>query len=196
MRLEVEIKLWIASGLPGLRKSIRALKFGIAKRRLFEQNVLFDSADLKLRSNGEMIRVRRAGHVGIFTFKGSSIPGPHKSREELEVEFTDPDTLELILARLGLLPVFRYEKFREEYSRKSQPGSITLDETPIGNFLELEGRPGWIDKTARELGFSRADYITRSYGSLYLAYCREHGLPPADMTFSSLRVRSSSRKKA
>jgi adenylate cyclase, class 2 len=92
--------------------------------------------------------------------------------------------MELILARLGHHPVFRYEKFREEYERPGQHGTITLDETPIGSFLELEGAPKWIDRTARQLGFSRADYITRSYGNLYLAYCREHGIIPSDMTFS------------
>ncbi|MGI8744731.1 MAG: class IV adenylate cyclase [Bryobacteraceae bacterium] len=183
MSLEVEIKLWVPSGLAEMRKRIKALKFKLAKRRVFEQNVLFDTADLSLRRSGVMIRIRRAGKLGILTFKGPSQPGPHKAREELESELDDPDTMELILARLGHQPVFRYEKFREEYERPGQHGAITLDETPIGNFLELEGAAKWIDRTARELGFSRADYITRSYGNLYLAYCREHGTAPSNMTF-------------
>lgn len=195
MPLEIEIKLWIAGSLPSLRKSIRGLKFALVKRRLFEQNVLFDSTDLKLRRNGEMIRIRRVPRLGILTFKGPSIPGPHKSREELELEVSDSDGMELILARLGLFPVFRYEKFREEYARKGHDGTITLDQTPIGNFLELEGLPRWIDKTARELGFSRADYITRSYGSLYIAHCREHGIASSNMTFHHRELSASSRKK-
>ena len=58
-----------------------------------------------------------------------------------------------------------------------------LDETPIGNFLEIEGRPKWIDRTARVLGFSAGDYITTSYGSLYRIYCRENGVSRKDMVF-------------
>lgn len=183
MGLEVEIKLWTSASLPEMRKRIKALGFKLVKRRIFEQNVVFDAADMKLRRSGLMIRLRRAGKIGTLTFKGPSQPGRHKTREELETEVDDPDTMQLILARLGYHPVFRYEKFREEYERRGEHGAITLDETPIGNFLELEGAAKWIDRTARELGFSRADYITRSYGNLYLAYCREHGLNPSDMIF-------------
>ncbi len=183
--LEVEIKLWIPRTLREIRRAIRELRFERAKRRVLEHNTLFDTADLKLRREGEIIRVRRVGKLGIFTYKGRSIAGPHKSREELECEVGDPDRLQLILARLGYYPVFRYEKFREEFERPGRHGTITVDETPIGNFLELEGAPKWIDMTARQLGFSSADYIARSYGNLYLAWCREHGLAAADMVFDA-----------
>jgi adenylate cyclase class 2 len=58
-----------------------------------------------------------------------------------------------------------------------------LDETPIGEFLELEGEPGWIDRTARELGFSEADYITDTYGALFEAYRARNPGAGADMVF-------------
>ena len=186
LNLEIEVKLAIPNpnGLPSMRRAIKALNFKPVTGRLFERNVLFDTLDLQLRRKGEMIRIRRVRQQSILTFKGPSIPGPHKSREELESEITNPDTMELILARLGLHPVFRYEKFREEYMRTGQRGTITLDQTPIGNFLELEGQPRWIDKTARELGFSASGYITHSYGNLYWAHCRERGVSPSDMLFN------------
>jgi adenylate cyclase class 2 len=85
--------------------------------------------------------------------------------------------------------VFRYEKFRTEYAKVSNQGKILVDETPIGDYLELEGSPRWIDRTARQLGFSKADYITRSYGYLYLAYCRERRIRPKDMLFKKGRVK-------
>jgi hypothetical protein len=44
---------------------------------------------------------------------------------------------------------------------------LTLDETPIGCFIELEGEPGWIDVVAEKLGFDESSYITASYGGLY-----------------------------
>jgi len=67
----------------------------------------------------------------------------------------------------------------------SNSGKVMLDETPIGNFIEIEGAPRWIDRTARLLGFSTDDYITRSYGYLYLAYCRERRIRPKDMLFTA-----------
>jgi adenylate cyclase class 2 len=78
--------------------------------------------------------------------------------------------------------VFRYEKFRTEY-QSGQEGTITVDETPIGLYLEIEGAPGWIDRIAGELGFSERQYITKSYGALYLDYCREREMTAANMVF-------------
>ena len=65
---------------------------------------------------------------------------------------------------------------------------VMLDQTPIGDFLELEGAPRWIDRTARTLGFSSADYITASYGRLYLDYCVENGVEPGNMVFTKRRT--------
>jgi adenylate cyclase class 2 len=59
-----------------------------------------------------------------------------------------------------------------------------LDETPIGAFLELEGGPRWIDRTARALGFPRDGYITDSYGKLYLEHCQSKGVEATNMVFS------------
>jgi adenylate cyclase class 2 len=58
-----------------------------------------------------------------------------------------------------------------------------LDETPVGVYLELEGSPRWIDRSARQLGFSEPDYIVRSYGRLYLEWCERKKIKPADMVF-------------
>jgi adenylate cyclase class 2 len=98
--------------------------------------------------------------------------------------------MEAILTQLGYRPVFRYEKFRTEYTKRAgNGGKVLLDETPIGNFLEIEGSPRWIDRSARLLGFSSDEYITRSYGYLYLAYCREKRIRPKDMLFKTRPVR-------
>ena len=88
-----------------------------------------------------------------------------------------------LFAELGYGPKFRYEKYRTEYLRPGEAGVAMLDETPIGNFLELEGPGPWIDATAREFGFRRTDYITSSYGALYLADCQLRGRKPGHMVF-------------
>jgi adenylate cyclase class 2 len=126
---------------------------------------------------------------GILTYKGPALPGKHKDREELELPRLDPETARAILDRLGYQPVFRYQKFRTEFQQKGSSGMATLDETPIGTFLELEGRPTWIDRSARALGFADADYITASYGRLYLEWCREQSAAPGHMLFSKKKAR-------
>lgn len=146
-------------------------------------NVLFDTPDFSLRNHGKLIRLRAVGGNTILTYKGPPQAGRHKKREELETKIENGAIFEKILSRLGYAPVFRYEKFRTEYEKPGEGGIATLDETPIGHFLELEGAPRWIDRTAKALGFAPGDYNTKSYGTLYLDYCAAHGMAPADMLF-------------
>ena len=90
-----------------------------------------------------------------------------------------------MLERLGYRPFFHYEKYRTIYQRPGDSGgNAVFDETPIGNWIELEGTPEWIDAIAVQLGFSQADYCTESYGALWLTHCRERGIESPDMVFA------------
>jgi len=162
---------------------LRAARFRVSKRRVFEANTLFDTVRGALRRTGRLLRIREAGRVSILTYKGPAAIGKYKDREELGLEVSDPGRLSEILARLDFVPKFRYEKFRTEYRRPGETGTAMLDETPIGVYLELEGAPAWIDRTARRLGFAESNYSTASYYTLYTNYCRRHKLPVAHMTF-------------
>jgi adenylate cyclase class 2 len=179
---EIEIKLPLPDVAAGARL-LRAAGFRISKRRVFEANTLFDTARQTLRRSGRLLRVREAGRRAILTYKGPARPGKHKNREELELEVADPRKLAELLARLGFRAAFRYEKYRTEYGRPRESGVATLDETPIGAYLELEGAPAWIDRGARRLGFSESSYITASYYALYAEYCKRRGIRPTHMTF-------------
>jgi len=87
---------------------------------------------------------------------------------------------------LGFKPVFRYEKYRREFAQgNNSHGVVTLDETPIGDFLELEGPGDWIDETASRLGFSPENYSLESYGRLYQNYCERKGVKAQNMVFTS-----------
>ncbi len=180
---ETEIKLRVPDAAAA-RRLIGQAGFRVARRRVLETNVLFDNPARELRARRCLIRIRRAGARAILTYKGPPLPGRHKSREELEAPLAQPATFEAILGRLGFEPVFRYEKYRTEYRRGDQEGLVTLDQTPIGVFLELEGDPDWIDRLASELGFGERDFILASYATLYADYCRERGLTPQHMLFS------------
>ena len=168
-----------------MRKRLREVGFRIHKRRVFERNVVLDTPARDIGLSGQLIRIRRVGGRSIITYKGPSKDGRHKSREEIETQVADPEVLETIFERLGLQPTFRYEKLRTEYERPGHKGIVTIDETPVGDFLEIEGGSKWIDATARELGFTRSDYITSSYGELYLQHCCDHGINPTQMIFRS-----------
>jgi len=119
----------------------------------------------------------------VVTYKGKQGESKHKSREELEVDVSDGAMARRIIERLGFRAGFRYQKYRTEYKQAGRSGIATLDETPIGIYLELEGAPDWIDRTARRLGYAESDYITLSYGRLYAEQCRKNGQAPADMIF-------------
>ncbi len=128
--------------------------------------------------------MRRRGRNWLLTFKGPSENDPrYKARQEIETAVADGRRLQLILKSLGLQPVFAYEKHRQVFRRRREPGLVMLDHVPIGHYLELEGPRDWIDRTARKLDFSPADYLTKSYAQLYLEYCREHGVEPTHMLF-------------
>ena len=180
---EIEIKLALPENLTEIRRKLREEGFGVSKKRVHEMNVVFDTPQDVLRQTGKLLRLRHVGKSSTLTFKGPPKPGKHKSREELETDLPDGPGFERILSRIGYNPTFRYEKFRTELERIGEKGVVTLDETPIGNFLEIEGAPRWIDRTAKTLGFSPRQYITKSYGSLYLDYCNARGVQPADMLF-------------
>lgn len=189
MKFEIEIKLRLPEKLEKIRSALRQQGFRVSKSRLHEYNVLLDTPKRTLRSHGKLIRVRRVGVHSVLTYKGPSEPGRYKKRHEIEIELPDAFGVEQILNEIGYHPIFRYEKFRTEFAKGPGNGKVLLDETPIGNFLEIEGSPRWIDRTAKSLGFSTSDYITRSYGYLYLAYCRERRTQPRDMLFSAKEMK-------
>ena len=179
---EIEIKL-AAADAASAKALLRKAGFRLLHRRVFEANVVYDTPGQQLRKKSELIRVREAGRAAILTYKGKPVPGRHKNREELEVRVANAATLSEILQKLGYRPIFRYEKYRTEYRHPKSKGTATVDETPIGVYIELEGDPLWIDRSARRLGFSEKDYITASYGRLYLDWCQQHRSKQGNMVF-------------
>jgi len=110
----------------------------------------------------------------------------HRVRDEIETVVTDAATLATIFEGLGMRGWFRYEKYRTTYrlsARWAKGLLIEVDETPIGNFAELEGAPRKIDRAAKELGYSKSDYILKNYLTLYKEECRKRGKAPGDMLF-------------
>lgn len=184
--IETEVKIRLARAADALG-FLYAAGFRMSEPRLFEVNILYDTPDAAVRRSGAILRLREAGERSVLTWKGRRDSRSHKTREELETTVGSAEVLRQILTRLGYSAVFRYEKYRTEFRRPTEPfaGVVTLDETPIGDFIEIEGPDDWIDKTAARLGFEQKDYVLESYGALYLADCQRHGVQPANMVFAS-----------
>jgi adenylate cyclase class 2 len=183
---EVEVKIPLLDA-SATTKRLESSGFTVSVPREFESNTLYDTADGKLRYSGMLLRLRQAGSSCVVTWKGPGVPGPHKSRPELETTVGSLEALDLILRQLGYQPAFRYEKYRTELVNPTDAGkgTVTFDETPIGHFMELEGPAGWIDRTAQRLGFNSHDYVLESYGKLYLDDCARRGVQPGNMVFAS-----------
>ena len=93
----------------------------------------------------------------------------------------DGAALEEIFLSLGLVAAFRYEKWRAEWT--DGEGHCVVDETPIGNYAELEGSAEWIDRAAARLGVDPARYITLSYGRLFELWQDERHSAAQNLTF-------------
>ncbi len=186
---ETEIKLAVKDARSA-RRRLREAGFVVSRPRVFEVNTVLDTRELGLRASSRLLRIRQAGRVATVTFKGVPEAGKHKSREELELEISNAARMMSIMERLGYHRVFRYEKYRTEFRQPRRAGIAMLDETPLGVYLELEGTAHWIDLSARRLGFRESDYITASYGRVYLDWCAANGCKPGDMTFGEVHLPS------
>jgi adenylate cyclase class 2 len=177
---EVEIKFAV-DDLKDLERRLRRTGFWRVTPRTHETNTLYDLPSLELRARGEVLRLREYGGIWRLTHKSKGSAGRHKTRVENETGISNGRQMENILLALGYRSCFRYEKFRTEWGDGS--GHVVLDETPIGNFGEIEGPPRWIDRTARALGIEPSQYITDSYVALFFAWKARTGSTAPNMTF-------------
>ena len=183
---EIEIKFRIAN-LDSLVDRLHELGLEQVTPRTHEMNTLFDLPGRPLRARGDLLRLRKYGESWVLTHKAKSKEkekdGPHKTRIETETRVENGEKMEAILRALQFEPSFRYEKFRAEW--KGREGHVVIDETPIGNFGEIEGPPEWIDAMARHLSVSPKDYITETYAGLFFAWKKQTGSPAREMTFEA-----------
>jgi adenylate cyclase, class 2 len=187
MPVETEIKFRVID-LAALAQRLDAAGFRLQTERSFESNVLYDTPDRQMRLRTEILRIRQYAGRWTLTHKRLPSDGPaedrHKHRIETETEVADGRVLEEIFLSLGLVAAFRYEKWRTEWH--DGQGHCVVDETPIGNFAELEGSAEWIDRTAARLGVDQGEYSTLSYGRLFDLWREQHYSHATDLTFSAI----------
>jgi adenylate cyclase class 2 len=183
---EVEIKFTI-DDIDALTGSLQAAGFRLITPRTHEMNTLYDQPGGKLRRRGALLRLRQYGPRWTVTYKDRSGPqsGRHKSRREIETQVEKGEALAQVFEAIGFRPSFRYEKYRSEWSDST--GHVVIDETPIGNFGEIEGQPQWIDATAQRLNIPVKSYLKESYAELFAAWKHKTRSKAKEMTFKAIK---------
>lgn len=193
---EIELKFPV-SNPESLQIRLHQLGFHLDTPRTFEHNTLYDTPDRTLRNRREVLRIRQYGALCTVTHK--RLPDQqapvdttrYKIRIETETIVAEGPALEEIFRQLGYLPAFVYDKFRTEWSQSVGPdpaitAHLVIDETPIGNYAELEGPPAWIDETLAKLGVDPATCLTDSYGKLFLDWKQRTASPAENLTFTEI----------
>ncbi len=181
MAIETEVKVRIGDP-ESICARLMELRAAVVSVRHFEDNCLLDFPDGRLQTERCLLRIRSAAGKGILTFKGTpQANGVFKTREELETGIEDGAVAMQILERIGMRLAFRYQKYRREFLLDGV--HIAVDETPIGNYIELEGSENGIRNVAGRLGIGESLFLRLSYYSLYLEYCREKHKTPEHMIF-------------
>ncbi len=107
-------------------------------------------------------------------------------RKEVEVVVSDFDTTNRLLEALGYQVVMMYEKYRANYVLDSLVMSV--DETPLGLFVELEGEsPAQVRKAADVLELNWDARINLSYSALLSLFNQNTGNSFHDLSFDALQ---------
>ncbi len=162
---EIEAKFYVTD-LPSLRRKMIALGAKTKQKRVYEQNLRFDTPHMTLSAEMKVLRLRQDEKIRL-TFKA---PGHLQDgvlvRPEFEVEVSDFAQTRQILEGLGYHVYSLYEKYRETLNLDEV--DLMLDEMPFGCFVELEGPSSQsVKDLASKLGLDFEKRIGLSYMALF-----------------------------
>lgn len=176
--LERELKFGDAD-LSALVERLQELGAERVAASSLEDNLIFDR-DGALRGEDKLLRLRSDRNGARLTFKGpTTFEETTKVRLERETEIADAEAAREILEQLGYNASRRYQKMREEWHLGGV--TVSLDHTPIGDYVEFEGRGA--EKVASRCGYDPADAERRTYLRLYEDYLKDHPDAPPEMVF-------------
>jgi adenylate cyclase class 2 len=107
----------------------------------------------------------------VITFKRKLKSKNFKEREEIELEISDPEKMEIILKNLGFTKVRIMEKYREKWKLKDT--EIVIDKLPMGNFIEIEGKEKSIKKVVNLLGLDFKNRLVCTYWDLWKDFTKK-----------------------
>jgi adenylate cyclase class 2 len=182
---ELEVKFNL-SGRQKVEKRL-AGKAAVRAPRVHEVNLRLDTPDHALLYTGRLLRLRQDTRSHL-TYKGpGSEQGGARLRQELEFTVSDFDTTLHLFEALGYTIMLMYEKYRTTYELGEV--EVVVDETPIGDFLEIEGPDGKsIRQAANELGLDWEKRILDSYTMLFEHARASLGFKFRDMSFENFET--------
>lgn len=178
--VETEIKLKITDCWAFIKKLESLGLHEVEKRK--ETNSLYDDEKGTLAAKGEILRLRSYGDEIILTHKAKTTGTDYLQR--VETEAVVAPNMFLILEALGYKSVFTYGRERTifRYPSNKLSGEVVIDRfisiyhgtvktdniPPYGTYyVELEGWDGWINMLTSMLGFTKDQYIKKSYQEIF-----------------------------
>lgn len=180
MSIEVEIKLKIRNKTQ-VMDSLKTIGF-LKDRYVVEKDIYYTSEHHDFAALGEALRIRKVKDLesqretSVITYKGAKLDLVSMTRQELETEVEDGDTVRKILEQIGFCPVSPVEKQRL-YFRKDNMTACLDDVKNLGNYLELEILTDTekrtealkqIEDVLESLGYSMKDTTRTSYLSMLI----------------------------
>ena len=167
---EVELKSLVPDLAAARERLARAGATLVYAGRLEDRR--YDTADRQLAARDHVLRLRvyrgsapsagnGDGHDAaraLLDFKGpTQYEAGYKVREELSVGATDPDTLALLLERLGYVVTREIDREIEQYELHG--ATVRFERYPRMDVLvEVEGPPAAIEAAIADLGLPRAGF--------------------------------------
>jgi adenylate cyclase class 2 len=110
-----------------------------------QEDIYLNHPSREFAQTHEALRIRRIGTDNRITYKGPRLPGPTKTREEIEIAFAEGDDafkqLSHLMENLGFRPIATVRKTRTQF-RLTEAGhqlEIALDLAEgLGHFAEIE----------------------------------------------------------
>ncbi len=188
--IEVKIKLSGTSDAAALVRKLKRLGAKAESKPFLEHNELFDWPDQRLRRAKRLLRVRattrpKPAYSGRLTFKGPQQGSRTMKRLEVETHVDDVRTARAILEALGMIKWWAYDGKRRRFWLHGGRVEVSLDHMPVlGWFFEIEAPTAFIlDTIAKKLGYSKRDYIVKSYLALAKEKAERDGKPLRDLVF-------------
>ena len=158
---EVELKSLVPDLAAAREQLVRAGARLVYAGRLEDRR--YDTADRQLAARDHVLRLRvyRGADTApraLLDFKGpTQYDAGYKVREELSVGAADPDTLALLLDRLGYAVTREIDREIEQYEVRD--ATVRFERYPRMDVLvEVEGTPEAIEAAIAELGLPRAGF--------------------------------------
>lgn len=181
MSIEVEIKVKIQNRKQ-IMDSLKKIGF-LENRCVVETDIYYTSTHHNFAALGEALRIRTVKdpespkETSVITYKGAKLDQVSMTRQELETEVGDGETVRKILEHIGFCPVSPVEKKRL-YLNKDNMTACLDNVKGLGDYLELEILTDTeekrtealkqIEDVLEALGYSMEDTTRTSYLSMLM----------------------------